>query len=112
MRVYCTSGKIRGPLLSDRSVTFKGQTEGVKTGVAGGARRIVAMFSQQVANGQIGLGLVPRQFGNGRWRWWNHFAEHSAHHPISSFDRTGSQSRGVLGEEHSHRQQAAAIVRQ
>ena len=86
------------------------QTEGIEACVTGGAHRVSAMLCEHLAQGQIGLRLVVRQFGhNGRWRWDN-LAEHAMHHPESTLHRAGPQAGRVLCKENRHGQKTAALV--
>ncbi len=104
------SRQVFGPRLTHRSVAFKRQAERIETRMTGGADRVRAMLGQHVAERQIRLRFVRRQFGHHRRRRRNDFAEHAMNHPVSPLHRAGSQAGRVLSEEHRHRQQTAALV--
>ena len=102
--------KIFGASLANRAVAFERQTEDIETRVAGTADRIGAVLRQKRTDGQVGLRLIVRQFGNHGRRRRNHLAEHAADEPVAALHRTGTKTGGILRHEDCHRNEAAALV--
>jgi hypothetical protein len=94
---------------ADRSKTVEHQPERIEFRVAGGTICVRAMTRQHVAQWQIQLRFIARQFGYD-WGWrWDALAQNILHNPVAAPHGACAQSRGVLGKEHGHRQKAAAI---
>ena len=104
------AGEVFFAAFADRAEAFKHQPERIEPRVAGGAIGIRAMPGQHFAQRQIHLGLVVRQFGHDRRRRRDALAQNIFHHPVAALHGAGAQARRVLGQEHRHRQQPAAII--
>ena len=95
---------------ADRAEAFEHQAEGIEPLVAAGAGLVLrdAAPASRAASGRraslSSVGSTGTFGGGGGMR----FAEQALHDPVAALHGTGSQPGRVLGQEHRHRQQAAA----
>src|SRR5918993_5331914 len=86
------SAEIGRTPLADHAIAFEYKAQPIEPRVTARARFVLAVLREELAQRQIELRFVARQFGYCGRRRRNMLAEHGLHHPVAALHRACAQT--------------------